>query len=292
MPRAIAVPAVLLGAHAAAIAWIAESYRRSDNRWLLLAVAALPMAQCSLLAAWLARGNWPAYLRAAVVAVGVATLWFVECQSLNLDLTDERCAAYALMFSVQTMLIISMSATIRLGEILLLRSSRCQKEAPGWRMQFTVRSTLGWIAAVAVVLGVARFVAGHADWSLDVIHSTLFLFGAVVGTYNASFALLAFASIGMGGPWYRLSAQVLVATVLISVIASSESVVLSKLFGTNGNVQPIEWIKQARFQVMYLWATLVPFRLWGTSSNRGVDPWILKRYCGMRSRIIPRGVNS
>ena len=60
MGRAVAVRAVLWAAHLAATVWIVASYQRSDNRWLLLAVAALPLAQASLLAAWAAWGRGPA----------------------------------------------------------------------------------------------------------------------------------------------------------------------------------------------------------------------------------------
>ena len=59
----VVVPAVLLAAHVGATVYLAAVYRRSDNLWLLMAVAALPLAQASLMATWGAGKRWPSYVR-------------------------------------------------------------------------------------------------------------------------------------------------------------------------------------------------------------------------------------
>ena len=78
---------------------------------------------------------------------------------------------------------------------------------PQRRFQFGVRFMLGWMAAVAVALAAGRFVLACADWSLEVIRSEFFLFGAAVGVYNALFAFLAVGSVGWGRRWDRLLLQ-------------------------------------------------------------------------------------
>jgi hypothetical protein len=282
--RLAAFAALLLTAHAGASIWIAASYRRSDNPWLLLAVSALPLAQTSLLAMWAAWGRGPSHLRTAVVVIAVTELWAVECHSLNLNVPDDRCAAYALTFAVQTVLISGLLAAMRPGGWLIGRRGP-DRGKPERRVQFGVGFVLGWVTAVAVVLGVWKLVLIHSGWPVEVLKGTFFLFGGTVGAYNAVFALLVLAGVWWGRRWYRVLAQAVLALVLVCAVALSQSVVLRTLFGTNGRVETAAWVVQAGFQALYLLVTLVPIRLCGyhqlKESTHGTSSCLAARCAGL-----------
>jgi hypothetical protein len=131
------------------------------------------------------------------------------------------------------------------------------------RIQFGLGWVLGWVAAVALILGAGKLVLIRSGWPVEVVKGELFPLGAVVGTYNALFALLIVVSVWWGRRWYRLVPQVLLALILVGAAACSQSVVLRTWCSTDGNVEPLAWLVQAGFQALYLLVTLVPIRLRG-----------------------------
>jgi hypothetical protein len=252
------VPAILLAAHIGAAVWIAMSYRRTENQWLLLAVSALPLAQTSVLALWGVWGSGPAFVRAPIVAVAVTVVWAVDCHALALRSNGPLSAAYALTLVVQTLLVGGLLGAVR--GYRSIRSRRGPEKSDG-RMRFGIGRLFGWVAASAVVLGVGKLVLSRAGWSVDVVQHELFRFGLVVGVYNAAFALIVLAAV-----WRRQVrrggiAQAVAALLLVCATASSQAVVLKTLFGADGGVDALTWMTQAGFQALYLWLTLVPIRL-------------------------------
>jgi hypothetical protein len=260
-----AIAALVVG-HSIATIGILASYERSPNLLLLTAVSALPLAQASLLAVWVTLGRSLSYVRFAVAGVVATVLWAVECHSLNLQLPDERSAAHALALAVQIVLIGGVLATIRLGRWLVEhRSNSCDERD---RVQFSVGSLLGWVAATAVVLGAWKLSLNRAAWPIDVIRGDSFLFGAAVGAYNAFFALTVLGSVSRGRRWYAFLAQGFAALVLVGVVASFQSVVLRTVFNGNGGVDVVGWMLLAGFQGLYLLVTLVPVRLYKLSCRK------------------------
>lgn len=260
--RALVVRLVLLAAHLAATVWIAAFHRRQQVPDLLLVVSALPLAQASLLAAWGACGGWASYVRVTIVVLGVTALWAVECHVLTLGASDDRCAAHALMFAVQTMLIGGLLATLRVGK-WVGRHPRRERAEPARRLQFGVRSVLGWVAAIALILGAWKLVLIRCSWPPQVVTGKLFLFGGTAGAFNALFSLIILGCVW----WRRRRLQVLALGLLalgpVFAVASVQSAVLQTLFDTDGNVGTIEWLFLAGCQAVYLLITLVPLRLWG-----------------------------
>ena len=198
--------------------------------------------------------------------IAVTALWAIECHSLNVELSDDLGAAYALTFAVQTVLVGGLLLTTRLGT-WLIRRHRHDLEKPEWRVQFGVGLMLSWIAAIAVVLCAWRQVRIHTGWSLDVVKGAYFLFGGVVGAYNAVFALMVLASVRWGQQWYRTLARLAGAGIGLAV-ASSQSIASQALFGLHGGVQMTQWMALAGFQALYLLITVVPMWQCGNDQQR------------------------
>lgn len=253
------VRTLLFLVHAGLTGWVAIGYERSDHPLVLLAVAALPLAQASLLAIWIVGGRWLSYVRVPAALIGLTAVWALECHALGLELADDRSAAYALAFAVQTILVGGLPALIRLGTWLAGR--RRDRERSPSRVQFSVGFILGWVGAVGLVLGAWKLVLVRAGWPWQVIEGRLFLFGAVVGAYNAAFALIMLAGLWWGRRWWRIVPQGLFAAAWASAIAASQGAALQALFGVDGNVFRAQWVFLAGFQAVYLLVTLVPIRL-------------------------------
>jgi len=249
--------AVLLVGHVAATAWIVNDYRRGDTFLAPLAVSALPSAQASLLAVWIVWGRLRSYVRVAVALVGLTVVWAVECHSLGLELTDERCAAHALAFAVQTVVI---SGALAVVPLITWLAGRRDSRRPRWPIQFGAGVLFGWTAAAAVVLGAWKLALGRSKWPLEVVTGELFLFGAAVGVYNALFALILLAGTGRRRPWKLAALGVVPALTVVLAVAGSQPVVLRALFGEIGNVDMNAWLVLAGLQVCYMAVTLVPIR--------------------------------
>jgi len=266
MPAAaMLTAAILLLGHAAAAVWMAALYERSHDPWSLLSAAALPVAQVGLLSAWIARGRLLSYVRVPAAVVAMTALWALECRVLGLDLADDRCAAHALAFAVQALLVTGVLAVVRV--LAWLVAPWLDPQQPPRRIQFGVGFLLGWIAAVAVVLGAWKVALIHSNWPWDVVKGDLFLFGAVVGAYNALFALIAIAGVFLGRRGWTLVLQVPLALGLVAAAAWSQPVILQTLFDRDGSVESIEWMVLAGFQTAYLLVTLVPLRLSGYNKS-------------------------
>jgi hypothetical protein len=261
MSRRFVVPAVLLAAHLGATVWIAASYRRSDLG-LVVPAWALPLAQASLLAAWGVWARWPSYVRAPLVVIGATALWAVQCRSLDFEPGDERCAGHALGFAVQVLLVGGVLAMMRLEGWRISRRHHAPERRQR-RIQFGISFVLSWVAAIAVILAAWKSASVYSGWTMEVVKGKFFGFGAVVGVYNALFALIALAAVWWGRRWYHVLAQAVPALVIACVFAASQSVVLRDLFDTDGYVGAEGWITQAGFQTFFLLVTLVPIKLCG-----------------------------
>ena len=266
--------AVFLIGNVAVTVWIAGKYQRSDDFFRrhslsLLMVAALPLAQASLLSMWIAGGRLLSYVRVPIAVVALTALWAVECQSLGLELADDRCAAHALMFAVQTILVSGLLVMMRVCRWLTDLRRDCEEpEKPESRVQFSVGFVLGWTTAIGLALGAWKLVLMHSNWPLEAVKGELFLFGAVVGAYNALFALIVLAGVSWGRRWWRVALQVLLALGLVGAVACSQSAVLTASVDEDGNVKRAAWIFLAGFQAVYLLISLVPIRLSGYNHRR------------------------
>lgn len=256
MRRETVVTAALVVVHVAAAAWIAVSYRRRDDLWLL-AVSSLPLAQASLVAAWGASSRGFSYLRAPAVVAVLTLLWAVRWNGLGLDASDRLCAAYAMMFTVQAVLIAAVPAAIRLCSRPFRRRDRPEARE---RLQFGLRSILVWIATAALMLGAWRSVLILSGSPAEVVKDKFFPFGAVVGAYNALLAMIAWLCVWWGPPRHIL-VRILPGAVLVCVVAVSQPLVLKAAFGTDGQIGPASWVIQAGFQSLFLLVTWIPLRL-------------------------------
>lgn len=258
--------------HMAATVWIAVSYRRSDQPLVLLAVSALPLAQASLLAAWAAGGRPRSYVRVPAAVVAATAAWAVECRALGMESADERCAAYALAFAVQVVLVGGVLAAWRLGR-WLGRQGRDPADSAR-RLRFSIVFLLGWVTGIGVVLGAWRLVLARSVWPVEVVEGPLFSFGAAAGAYNAAFGLIMLAGVWWGRRSWLVVVRVLSALMLVGLLAGSQPFVLHALFGKTGNVDSAEWLVQAGFQAAYLLLSLVPLRrTWydERQAGRGAD---------------------
>ena len=238
---------------------IAGTTRRADqSEWLLLAMAAVPLAQATLLAAWGALSRVRSYLRIPFAVLAFAWLWRVECRCLGFTVKDSLSATHALSIATQGAIVFAVLLTIH-GLKWLIRRRRAPAEAPP--LQFSIGFLLCWTTAVALLLGLGKVALTKSGWTGELIKGTMFPVGAVIGAFDATIGLIVLGVLLGSKRWYWLLLRFAGASAAIAFICLKEQALLQHLFEFDWAVTTRQWLALAGFQAAYLSATLLPILL-------------------------------
>ena len=249
-------PLVAVAHFAAAVLLVGVIGRVEDGIWLL-ATTALPVSQATLLAIWAAVSRVASFVRIPLAIVGLAGVWYVDCQSLAWTCEDFRSAAHAGMFAVQATVVFAVPAGVGCYARRSLRHEG-EEALARKRFQFTLGALLAWAVAIGVLLGLGRAALAASGWTRDVVGGQLFRHGLVIGAYNACYGLLIAWAVLLGR---RRLWRWAIASLAVGLLAWSEGPALLAVFGSNGRVSVTHWIAWSAFQVLYLSATLIPVSL-------------------------------
>jgi hypothetical protein len=238
----------LVAAHLTATLVIASCYRRGASLDMASAVAGLFASQATLLAIWGSWGAGPLWIRGTTAALGVTFLWYLQCRALNISLSSDLAAAHAIMFAVQVALIAGCASAARF--VIWLRQMAGNRDAT--RLQFTVGVLLASGAGIGIVLGIWKMVLGSSNWSPAVLKGEMVPFGIIVGTCNASYALLFAAAAASARKWPWM-----IAVPAVVVLACFQQQILQAFTVPSGMVSGRVWLVQALMQSLVVPATLV-----------------------------------
>jgi hypothetical protein len=259
----LAVTTILLGVHVAVDAAIVGWIRRpADEGWLLLAAAAVPLAQATLVAAWAALSPIRSYVRIPLAILAFAWLWHVQCRSLDFECRDYLSADHALSLATQGTLVLLVLLAARTVAWSWRRRRNSRDETP---VQFSIGSLLCWTAAVALLLGLGKFALVKSGWTSEFVHGRMFFVGAVVGAYDAAVGLLALAIFIGRKQWLF---KTVAALFIVALLVLSEKPVLKYLFEFDWAVNTAQWYALTGLHLAYLAATLLPLALCGVFSMR------------------------
>jgi hypothetical protein len=172
------------------------------------------------------------------------------------------------MFATQALSILVLVTAGRLIWRLIKRGRLGATDADTRPVQFSLRFLLLWMTLLAVILGLGSTAFQRLGWTPQVVRWEYFYFGPVLGGGNALLALIVLLSLA-GRAW--LLVRMLLATSVVGVLGYAHWHVLMLLFGNTGGVMATDLALLAVYQVLYLYATLLPLHWAGclASEKRG-----------------------
>jgi hypothetical protein len=244
----------LLSIHVLVDLLIVMSIGRVENRTWVAVVAAVPIAQATLVALWASRSRAPSYVRFPLLAIALAWLWYVEMTALDMINGEPMSSAHAVALAVQAVVILTVLGVVRLADWIAWRRRTPDAPPP----QYGIAALLLWTAAVALILGLSKTALAHCHWAWNDFTSPSSRIGVVVGAYNACAGLLVIAAVS--GRRWRLPRAV-VALAAVPLLAWWEVDGVRVLADYTGSIQVRECIALISAQAVYLLVTLLPLRL-------------------------------
>jgi hypothetical protein len=229
---------------------------------------AWPFSQGSLIALWAGLSRISSFLRLPAALLGIVWTWFLTVRLLDFPLRGEESAGWAAMFATQALSILVLVTAGRLIWYLVRRGRPGATEETTRPVQFSLRFLLLWMTLLAVILGLGSTAFQRLGWTPQVVRWQYFYFGPVLGAGNALFALIVLLSLA-GRTW--LLVRMLLASTVVSVLGYAHWYVLMLLFGNTGGVMATDLVLLAVYQVLYLYATLLPLHWAGCLAGERRD---------------------
>jgi hypothetical protein len=226
------------------------------NRPLLIVGSALLLAQCSLIAIWWTRSNWPSHAKTLLAALGWFWAWAMLIALLPATVAQSAAGGgWAICLAIQTTIVTAVILTIRDG-------------AGWWRVErwgrYSLLSLLLWMTLIATLLGGGRSLAIRLGWTEEVFRWGYFRQVRTIGEVNAVLAVAVFFVVNTPRrTWLKIILGVLAA----ATIAWAAPLVMSWEFNDVGATQlDLAWLFGA--QGVFVLATLIPLEMAHDSASK------------------------